>query len=142
MGDWKAAWENTAGEKSDMDNYISFYSDDFNSMGLDKNGWKHDKESKGKNKLWIRIELSDIKISELKNGNQIEGTFNYLVEVRIGPSDLKEYVQYEIEFYPVEERDIDDTIIVEIPSSENGLLNLNNEPLNRDYYLKFVFEGY
>lgn len=75
IGDWKVAWENTVGEKSNMDNYISFYSDDFNSKGLDKNGWKHDKESKRKNKLWIRIELSDIKISELKNGNQIEVRF-------------------------------------------------------------------
>ncbi len=89
IGDWKAAWENTVGEKSNMDNYISFYSDDFNSKGLDKNGWKQDKGSKGKNKLWIRIELSDIKISELKDGNQIEVRFlqgykssNYLEKTR------------------------------------------------------------
>jgi len=58
-----------------MDKYISFYSDDFKSKGLDKNGWKQEKKVKGKNKLWIRIELSDIKISEQKEGNQIEVRF-------------------------------------------------------------------
>ena len=75
IGDWKAAWENTTGKKSDMDSYISFYSDDFNSKGLDKNGWKQDKKAKGKNKLWIRIELSHIRISETKKDSQVEVRF-------------------------------------------------------------------
>jgi len=72
---WKMAWNNSAGEKGDIETYISFYSDDFNSKGIDKNGWKHDKAIKNRKKRWIRLELNDIRISELTAENRIEVRF-------------------------------------------------------------------
>ena len=73
--EWKTAWENTAGEKGDMEKYISFYSEKFRENRLDKKGWKLDKAKKGIGKQWIRIELSDIKISELTDDKRIKVTF-------------------------------------------------------------------
>ena len=72
---WKMAWNNSAGEKGDIEAYISFYSDDFISKGLDKNGWKRDKAIKNRKKRWIRLELNDIRISELTAENRIEVRF-------------------------------------------------------------------
>ena len=37
---WKTALQNTAGKEGDIETYMSFYSDDFISKGLDKNGWR------------------------------------------------------------------------------------------------------
>jgi protein phosphatase len=78
---WKAAWENTAGENSDIEHYISFYSENFLSRGLDKYGWGHDKAEKGRIRHWIRIDISDIKISQPTAENQVEVRFlqNYRV---------------------------------------------------------------
>lgn len=78
---WKAAWENTAGENSDIEHYLSFYSENFLSMGLDKYGWGHDKAEKGRSNRWIRIDISDIKISQPRADNQVEVRFlqNYRV---------------------------------------------------------------
>ncbi|MDY7037692.1 MAG: hypothetical protein SV375_16210, partial [Thermodesulfobacteriota bacterium] len=75
INNWKTAWENTAGKNNDMNSYMSFYSDDFVSKGLDKNGWKNDKADKGNRKRWIRVELMDIRISKLIEDNQIEVRF-------------------------------------------------------------------
>ncbi|MBW1860942.1 MAG: serine/threonine-protein phosphatase, partial [Deltaproteobacteria bacterium] len=75
IDDWKMAWGNTAGEKGDIESYISFYSDDFVSKGLDKNGWKHDKKIKNRKKRWIRVKLNDIRISEPTEENRIEVRF-------------------------------------------------------------------
>ena len=72
---WKMAWNNSVGEKGDIETYISFYSDDFNSKGIDKNGWKRDKAIKNRKKRWIRLELNDIRISELTAENRIEVRF-------------------------------------------------------------------
>ena len=47
----------------------------FKSKGLDKNGWKQDKKTKGKNKQWIWIKLSDIQIAEIKEDSQVEVRF-------------------------------------------------------------------
>jgi protein phosphatase len=75
IDDWKMAWGNTAGEKGDIESYISFYSDDFVSKGLGKNGWKHDKVIKNRKKRWIRVKLNDIRISEPTEENRIEVRF-------------------------------------------------------------------
>jgi protein phosphatase len=81
ISNWKAAWENTAGENSDIEYYLSFYSENFLSRGLDKYGWGHDKAEKGRHRRWIRIEISGIKISQLTSDNQVEVRFlqNYRV---------------------------------------------------------------
>jgi protein phosphatase len=81
ISSWKAAWENTAGENSDIEHYLSFYSENFLSMGLDKYGWGHDRAEKGRNSRWIRIDISDIKISHSTADNQVEVRFlqNYRV---------------------------------------------------------------
>ena len=75
INDWKQAWENTAGTGGDIDRYISFYSKDFTSKGLDRNGWKRDKAVKGKKKRWIRVDLNNIKISRPGEANRIEVRF-------------------------------------------------------------------
>ena len=72
---WKMAWNNSAGEKGDIETFMSFYSDDFVSKGLDKNGWRRDKATKNRKKRWIRLELNDIKISEPMAANRIEVRF-------------------------------------------------------------------
>ncbi|MBW1806486.1 MAG: protein phosphatase 2C domain-containing protein [Deltaproteobacteria bacterium] len=74
--EWKAAWEKTAGKNGDMDRYISFYSKDFRSSGLSRDGWKRDKSRKGRKKGWIRIEMSDIKISGPKEDDLVEIRFS------------------------------------------------------------------
>jgi len=81
ISNWKTAWENTAGENSDIEYYLSFYSENFLSRGLDKYGWGHDKAEKGRHRRWIRIEISGIKISQPTSDNQVEVRFlqNYRV---------------------------------------------------------------
>jgi protein phosphatase len=81
MSRWKAAWENTAGENSDIEHYISFYSENFLSRGLDKYGWGHERAEKGRRRHWIRIDISDITISQPTADNQVEVRFlqNYRV---------------------------------------------------------------
>jgi protein phosphatase len=81
ISSWKAAWENTAGENSDIEHYISFYSENFLSRGFDKYGWGHDKAEEGRRSHWIRINISDITISQPTADNQVEVKFlqNYRV---------------------------------------------------------------
>ncbi|MFC1866815.1 PP2C family protein-serine/threonine phosphatase [Thermodesulfobacteriota bacterium] len=76
IGDWKSAWENTAGENGNIEKYISFYSTEFRANRLDKEGWKRDKVRKGRKKQWVRIGISDIKISGPTEENRIEVRFN------------------------------------------------------------------
>ncbi len=73
---WKAAWEKTAGKNGDMNSYIYFYSKDFKSSVLSRDGWKRDKERKGRKKDWVRLEISDIKIFEPKEDNLVEIRFS------------------------------------------------------------------
>jgi len=74
--EWKAAWEKTAGKNRDMDRYISFYSKDFRSSGLNRDGWKQGKARKGIKKDWIRVEMSDIRISGPKEDDLVEVRFS------------------------------------------------------------------
>lgn len=67
--EWAATWEKCAGIKGDMNAFMSFYSDDFSSNGLDKNKWQRDKLEKNRRKEWIRIKLDNINIvGPLGNG--------------------------------------------------------------------------
>jgi cell division septation protein DedD len=72
---WKAALQNTAGKGGDIETYMSFYSDDFISKGLDKNGWRYDKVEKNREKEWIKVELKAINISEPVVNNRAEVSF-------------------------------------------------------------------
>lgn len=72
---WKSAWQNSSGQEGDIRTYISSYSDDFLSKGLNKDGWRYDKESKNRKKAWIVVELKDIKIIEQKKENIVEACF-------------------------------------------------------------------
>ena len=72
---WKAAWENTAGAAGDMETYMSFYSDDFSTKGLDKSGWKQDKAGKNKANDWIRIGIKNINILGKPENKSIEVNF-------------------------------------------------------------------
>jgi len=84
---WRIAWQNTAGEAGDIETYMSFYSNDFVSKGLDKNRWRTDKANKNRKKDWIRVELKNIVIQEPVINNQVELSFiqdyqssNYSIE--------------------------------------------------------------
>ena len=74
LGNWKTAWENTAGDSGDIESYMSFYSEDFSSGGLDKDGWKIDKLKKNRKRGWISGELIGITTEPAKN-NQIQVRF-------------------------------------------------------------------
>ncbi len=73
--DWKNSWERSAGNDGDMDSYISFYSDEFRSGKLYKKGWALDKTKRNKGKKWIRIGISDIRISEPDEENRVKVRF-------------------------------------------------------------------
>ncbi|NLD35457.1 MAG: hypothetical protein GX654_01150 [Desulfatiglans sp.] len=73
--DWKSAWEASAGEDGDMDSYISFYSDEFRSGRLDKKQWADDKSKRNKDKKWIRINITDIRVSEPDAKNRVKVKF-------------------------------------------------------------------
>lgn len=60
--DWKTAWEHTAGKNGNIEAYMSFYADDFNSQGMDKSRWRIDKAQKNRLKDWIRLELKNIRL--------------------------------------------------------------------------------
>jgi serine/threonine protein phosphatase PrpC len=75
VSEWKSAWENTAGKNRKMEKYISFYSKDFESGNFDRNSWELDKSRKNRRKQWIKIEISDIKISGPNESNHIEVRF-------------------------------------------------------------------
>jgi len=74
LSDWKTAWENTAGDNGDIESYMSFYSEDFISGELDKEGWKRDKRTKNRKRGWISGELIDITAEPVKD-NQLETRF-------------------------------------------------------------------
>ena len=73
---WKTAWEKAAGNKGNMEKYMSFYSEEFKSEGYNKKTWRIDKESKNKRKAWIRITISNLKISSPSKNGHIEIRFN------------------------------------------------------------------
>lgn len=66
----------SAGSKGDIKEYISFYSDDFKSGRLDKNGWEYDKSRKNRRKKWIRVEIPDIKVFSPDKYNRIKVSFS------------------------------------------------------------------
>jgi serine/threonine protein phosphatase PrpC len=72
---WKSAWEKTAGKAPNMNTYISFYSRDFLSRGMNRDAWKKDKSSKGSRKQWIRVGIERIKISEPSEDNTVKVSF-------------------------------------------------------------------
>ena len=51
--------------------YISFYSDDFYSNRFDKDEWNLDKKIKDRKKDWIRLNISDIRVSGSVGDDQI-----------------------------------------------------------------------
>ncbi|MEW6670693.1 MAG: SPOR domain-containing protein [Thermodesulfobacteriota bacterium] len=77
---WKTAWENSAGEKGDTDAFMSFYSEDFSSNGLDKNNWRRDKAEKNRKKEWIRIKLDRIHIVGPPESGRYEARFIQVYE--------------------------------------------------------------
>jgi PPM family protein phosphatase len=73
--DWKNAWEKSAGNDGDINAYISMYSDEFRSGKFDKKAWTTDKTNRNKGKKWIRIGISDIRISEPDAANRVKVRF-------------------------------------------------------------------
>ena len=55
---------------------MSFYSDDFESQGFDKNGWRKGKAERNKKKQWIKIELREISIRDATPDNRVEVRFH------------------------------------------------------------------
>lgn len=67
--EWRLSWES-----KDINKYIDFYSTNFRSGSLDYEGWKNDKGGKFERIKNISVEVSNIKIKHLKNGD-FEVTF-------------------------------------------------------------------
>ena len=76
LSEWKTAWELSAGRDGNSANYISFYSNDFRSGRLDKKGWASDKSRKNSRKKWIRVDISNIKISKPDDKNEVRVRFS------------------------------------------------------------------
>lgn len=74
LNNWKTAWENTAGDDGDIESYMSFYSEDFISGALDKEGWKRDKRIKNRKRGWISGEVMEFTTEPAKD-NQIQVRF-------------------------------------------------------------------
>jgi PPM family protein phosphatase len=75
LTDWKGAWEGSAGKDGNINSYISFYSDEFISDKFDKKGWVTDKTNRNKDKKWIKIGISEIRISEPDADNRVKVRF-------------------------------------------------------------------
>jgi PPM family protein phosphatase len=73
--DWKNAWEKSAGKDGDINSYISMYSDEFRSGKFDKKGWAGDKTRRNKGKKWIKVGISEIRISEPDADNRVNIKF-------------------------------------------------------------------
>ncbi|MEF3254714.1 MAG: L,D-transpeptidase family protein [Deferribacterales bacterium] len=73
--DWAEAWMS-----KDIDRYISFYSEDFKSGGLDYNQWKEDKAGKFSRIRNIKVEISNIKIKPINNNIEITFVQHYQTE--------------------------------------------------------------
>jgi serine/threonine protein phosphatase PrpC len=73
---WRMAWEQTAGKDGDIEQYMSYYSDEFRARGLDREGWKKDKDGKNRRKQWIKVELRDVEIKEIIPGERFEVRFS------------------------------------------------------------------
>ncbi len=56
--EWQKAWES-----QNIDEYIKFYSPDFQNINLDREKWYRDKKSKFENAEYIKVEPSNYKIS-------------------------------------------------------------------------------
>ena len=73
---WREAWENSAGKQGDMENFTSLYADDFRPHGgHSRSAWLADKAMKNRRKSWIKVKLSDVRISDLKEGNEAQVRF-------------------------------------------------------------------
>lgn len=73
---WREAWENSAGKQGNVENFTSLYADDFRPYGgLSRSAWLADKAMKNRQKSWIKVELSDVRISNLKEGNEVQVEF-------------------------------------------------------------------
>lgn len=59
---WRSAWE-----AQDMDQYLSFYSDNFKAPGFDKQGWRKHKERLKKRYEFVKIGLSQPYIVQHNN---------------------------------------------------------------------------
>lgn len=75
LKEWKTAWENTAGPEGNIAAYMSFYSEDFRSEGLNKTAWRQTKAERNKKKQWIKVELKEIFIGEPGPDNRLEVHF-------------------------------------------------------------------
>lgn len=76
LNEWTTAWEMSAGSGGDISKYIAYYSNDFRSGRLNKNGWASDKSRKNRRKKWIKVEISKVKISSPDKNNEIKVRFS------------------------------------------------------------------
>ena len=72
---WQAAWEGSAGTDGNLANYLNCYAPDFTHAGMDKATWAADKGFKNRRKDWIRVRLSDIRITPPEVGDTVSVTF-------------------------------------------------------------------
>lgn len=64
LDSWRDAWEKTAGKDGSIDEYMAHYAESFGAGGLDKDGWRLDKQAKNASRQWISGRLMEIRISD------------------------------------------------------------------------------
>lgn len=75
LASWKKAWQQSAGKKGSIDDYLSFYSEDFNADGTNKERWGKLKRERNAKKEWIEIILNEPEIMEAENKESFLVTF-------------------------------------------------------------------
>lgn len=75
LDDWRKAWEASAGPQGDIARYGAFYTADFTSANQGRTPWLADKARKNRGKEWIRVRLSDLKITGTTDSPLLEVRF-------------------------------------------------------------------
>lgn len=72
---WLKAWEGAAGEKGNMENFSSYYAENFTGSAQKRAAWVEDKTRKNKRKKWIKVSVDQIKVGTLNPDKTLEVNF-------------------------------------------------------------------
>ena len=72
---WQTSWEHSAGPEGKIEDHLNCYAQDFTTAGMDKAAWGADKGLKNRRKDWIRVRLSDVRITPAEVGDTVSVTF-------------------------------------------------------------------
>ena len=96
IDDWHSTWE-----KKDLENYISFYSNDFNSQGMDRDAWKKFKEKLNQTYSMIQVKLSKPVVLTTQNRAIIRMLQAYTSDIKSDFGEKILYLQKEHDSYKI-----------------------------------------